>query len=1407
MSDAGPLSTYFATQSVKRLKLEGALGAHVERIVALLDQETGQAKVSDVHEALFPFSSAASANKSLNSVQRQLNELAEKRGNPLRMRMTTAKSGGASRRFVWFEGPASAPPPTRTEELDSIPRNLLVDNRGTDPGAPVVVLITYNEHESDAVTARFSPGGPPPTEARQGRSFSLLGNFHGWRLVHLVSRQGEDHSQLSTGKAIAAWEPAAVIGVGIAFGVDAVKQDIGDVLVSESIQGYDLARVNLGGSLTPRDTGRPASGWLLQRIDTCQHHLRGTGHWPTLHFGVVLSGNKLVDDLDYRDSLVNLFPQGIVGGEMEGVGLAIAADDAKVHWIVVKGICDWADGKKNTISKDRDQRLAADNAVAVVAEALSEGPHSSTRLGQPDDDGGCRPRLPRAPSARLMGMKDTDTIEPRLLIDAPLGMPSTMDKDDPAPQRALGYDARALDVMSQNGGGVDVMTALHAWVDETDAPPVFAVLGEYGMGKTVTAQRLARELEAKHQEDPTRPAVLYFDLRSVTGLDKGVPTLAQTVEECMARSWIADEDPAAYTWSNVLAWLTAGVVVILDGLDEVLVKLDGGDGQTFTRTLLSIVDEQRRRSGNARVLITCRTQYFRTLREQSNHFSGQERGNARAGSYRSLVLLPLTEAQVLHYLEAAVPGSRPDDLIEMLRSVHDLTDLAHRPYTLSLVSQFLPEIEADRAAGKTVFGVTLYRRMVARWLERDDGKHHLRPEDKIELAQALAAHLHRCGAGLLAATDLEDWMHEWLDATPRLARRYNRLHPDQLEEDLRTATFLARIDGTTGSGFRFAHTSLAEYFHACDLLLAIDADDDDAWDIAAPSSETLDFLGQLLAERADPSTLTRLTTWGREHGGRVSQLILGYAVAAAESGWPTPPLRGLDLDGSDLQERLVAAPAGSSPLDLREARLRRANLRGAAFRHVDLTEADLSDANAVQTTFSDSSLVGVSLTGAQCTDAAFVRTDLSGVDLSTATGTHPILVGGVPPDREFEGQRSTTSGPGSLIRLRWTGLARAGQRTVAYSPDGTRLASAGDDGTIRIWDSAAGTCLTILAGHSGLVLAVAYSPDGTRLVSTGTDGVLRIWDPTTGTCLKTIIAQCKAIAYSPDGTCLASAGSRGEIHIWDPADGHLVTILSGQTRRQTQAVVYSPDGANLASAGNDPTIRVWDPAGGICLTTFVGEYCRVQGLAYSPDGSHLASADVCGTIRIWDRANGTCLKIASGQSDPLETVAFSPSGSRVASAGLDGRVRIWDQVTGACLMILDGHAGGVQAVAYSPDGTQVASAGRDGTVRIWDTTSGACSRVHGVVPSDALGSYGEAVWDPSTDEVLYATGDAWRCLVRVPEGAHDPSHWLPIDCAPSWASLLKRPLKASSALPPQPTGPTESETDGNVGTYLSQEVS
>jgi nucleoside phosphorylase len=159
--------------------------------------------------------------------------------------------------------------------------------------------------------------------------------------------------------------------VGIAFGVDPQRQQIGDILVSQQLLGYDLQRVGtrVDGGLTIQARGdRPSASTRL--LDRCR---AGDLDWegPALHFGLVLSGEKLVDNYDYREQLRQLAPEA-VGGEMEGAGLYAAAQRSKVDWIMIKAICDWADGNKG-LDKDARQQQAAQNAAGFAFYIIGQG--------------------------------------------------------------------------------------------------------------------------------------------------------------------------------------------------------------------------------------------------------------------------------------------------------------------------------------------------------------------------------------------------------------------------------------------------------------------------------------------------------------------------------------------------------------------------------------------------------------------------------------------------------------------------------------------------------------------------------------------------------------------------------------------------------------------------------------------------------------------------------------------------------------------------------------------------------------------------------------------------------------------------------------------------------------------------
>jgi WD40 repeat protein len=283
---------------------------------------------------------------------------------------------------------------------------------------------------------------------------------------------------------------------------------------------------------------------------------------------------------------------------------------------------------------------------------------------------------------------------------------------------------------------------------------------------------------------------------------------------------------------------------------------------------------------------------------------------------------------------------------------------------------------------------------------------------------------------------------------------------------------------------------------------------------------------------------------------------------------------------------------------------------------------------------------------------------------------------------------------------------------VAFSPDGRRLASAGADGTVRVWDAESGREVATLRGHSGDVRTVAFSPDGRRLASAGADGVVRVWDPGSGREVLTLgghEGDVRTVAFSPDGRRLASGGGDGTVNLWEAATGRAVLTLRGHDGA-VRGAAFSPDGRRLASASADQTVKVWDAGSGRVVLTFRGHHSAVTGVAFSRDGRRLASSSgdaaegAGGEVKVWDAATGQEAFTLRGHAGVVEGVAFSPDGRRLASAGWDRSVRLWDGATGREVFNLRRHGDRVCGLAYSPDGQRLASASADGTVDVCDAT-------------------------------------------------------------------------------------------------------
>ncbi|WP_166679911.1 5'-methylthioadenosine/S-adenosylhomocysteine nucleosidase family protein [Kribbella pratensis] len=235
-----------------------------------------------------------------------------------------------------------------------------------------VLLVTVNDAETSALTVALQEVGfRSRTVFYANNTYQIYTGVAGSVVAAVrsgMSSRGMSGSTLTVQEAIDDLRPAYVIGVGVAFGMKE-SQPIGQVLISRQLADYELQRVGTVGRRLQ----------VIERGSRVDAHPRILGrflaaslaeHGFDVQFGQVVSGDKLVDNLDFREALAKRFPEAI-GGEMEGAGIQAAADREGTQWLVVKAVCDYAFGKSS--DKIKRQAVAADSAARAVVHVISQG--------------------------------------------------------------------------------------------------------------------------------------------------------------------------------------------------------------------------------------------------------------------------------------------------------------------------------------------------------------------------------------------------------------------------------------------------------------------------------------------------------------------------------------------------------------------------------------------------------------------------------------------------------------------------------------------------------------------------------------------------------------------------------------------------------------------------------------------------------------------------------------------------------------------------------------------------------------------------------------------------------------------------------------------------------------------------
>lgn len=362
-----------------------------------------------------------------------------------------------------------------------------------------------------------------------------------------------------------------------------------------------------------------------------------------------------------------------------------------------------------------------------------------------------------------------------------------------------------------------------------------------------------------------------------------------------------------------------------------------------------------------------------------------------------------------------------------------------------------------------------------------------------------------------------------------------------------------------------------------------------------------------------------------------------------------------------------------------------------------------------------------------------------------------------------DGQRLATSDADGEIRL-WS--VADGQPlftcrehyhwvwSIAFSPDSQTLISSSEDRTIKLWEVDTGHCFRELQGHTHWVWAAVFSPAGQLIASASEDQTVKLWNSCTGECLQTLYGHTDGVcclAFSPTHPLLASGSVDQTIRLWDMETEACVQILKGHSDR-VRSVAFHPNGQLLASAGDDQTIRLWDIDTGESLNV-LSHSSRIWSIAFSPDGQWLATGSDDQTIRLWDIRSGTGFKGLSGHTSRVWSVAFSPDGLLLASGSDDQTVRLWELSTGQPLRTLQGYNYWIWSIAYSLDGQRLASGGEDRAVRLWDSGTSECSGVlqghTGRVWSVAFSPNGHLLASGSDDHTIRLWHSQTQACLRI----------------------------------------------------------
>lgn len=531
------------------------------------------------------------------------------------------------------------------------------------------------------------------------------------------------------------------------------------------------------------------------------------------------------------------------------------------------------------------------------------------------------------------------------------------------------------ELMAADAGRIELVPHLVQWAADPSGQRLVALLADFGMGKTAACQLLTQELLKKHAKDPNYPLPIYLDLRAIDRPEEADRARLETlIDQMLHRT--GERPPSG---EEVIRYARSrDALIVFDGLDEVTNKLTQDQAIRLYRELLSIVPAEMWRSdftrekGEApksrgpRILISCRTHYFKDIATQRSFFSGQGRERISPDEQiKTYYLLSFTREQIETYLNFFFDKEEAALALSLIEETYNLQELAERPVFLEFIRQTIRRIEQEKQAGRVINIARLYDIFIEQSLERDNPKHVLPVREKKRLLAALALDLHRQRRDALSVDALEDWFDEAVQHFPKLRRALegggSLPNAERFLQDLRNASFLIRPGSEE---FRFGHTSVREYFLANAIHRAICDGAFESLGVPPISPETVSFLlaRQGATETGSQEAFLKAFPSLLEEGRPPALRSLGFTIwLASESRLPRPPV--MNLSGLDFS-RQVFRGTKDRFFPLWRTLWRGTKLRQTEFDHAALEDADFAGADATMSLWLNCQLGGTKWTNA-----------------------------------------------------------------------------------------------------------------------------------------------------------------------------------------------------------------------------------------------------------------------------------------------------------------------------------------------------------------------------------------------------------------------------------------------------------